>query len=55
LEQSCSGNSDDDVQTATFTTARPKIRPQPGTGESASSVKDKIRELEERVKAAEQL
>lgn len=52
LEQSCSGSSEDDAQASSSTGTRPKLRPRL---ESASSVKDKIRELEERVKAAEQL
>ena len=53
--QSNSGSSNGGVRVAGSTAARPRLRPQPGSGESASSVKDKIRELEERVKAAEQL
>jgi hypothetical protein len=54
-EPSGSGSSEDGTRAASFAPARPNIRPQPGVGDSASSVKDKIRELEERVKAAEQL
>jgi hypothetical protein len=52
LEPSCSGSLE---RAASSATARPKLRAQPGSGESASSVKDKIRQLEERLKAAEQL
>ena len=55
LEPSGSESSEDGTRAVGFTAVRPKIRPQPGVGDSASSVKDKIREFEERMKAAEQL
>jgi hypothetical protein len=53
-EHTWSGISED-VRNANSTAARPNLRPQLGNSDSTSSVKDKIRELEERVKAAEQL